>query len=53
LSGFGEWPMQTAVPSTVADFEDIVVQTPRGSWLFESRIARVVFGSTDASALAH
>lgn len=52
LSGNGEWPLPSALPSSVGDFEDVVIKTPRGSWLFESRTARIVFSGAGAAAFA-
>ena len=52
LAGVGDWPLPSALPSTVGDFEDVVVKTPRGVWLFESRAARIVFSGAGAAAFA-
>jgi hypothetical protein len=45
MSGIGDWPLALTVPSSVDDFEDIVLRCPRGAWLFVSRSARSVFAS--------
>lgn len=52
LSGNGDWPLPSAPPSSVGDFEDIAVKTVRGFWLFESRVARIVFSGAGAAAFA-
>lgn len=50
LSGTGGWPLLSAPASTVGDFEDIVVKSARGQWLFESRVAQIVFAGAGAAA---
>ena len=52
LSGNGEWPIASAPPSSVGDFEDIVVRLPDGQWLYESRSARIVFAGAGAATFA-
>lgn len=52
LSGNGEWPMASAPPSSVGDFDDIVVRLPDGEWLYESRSARIVFAGAGAASFA-
>ena len=52
LSGNGEWPMASAPPSSVGDFEDIVIRLPDGQWLYESRSARIVFAGAGAATFA-
>lgn len=50
LAGNGDWPLPSAVPATVADFDDLVVQAAPGDWRFERRTARVVFTGPGAAA---
>lgn len=52
LSGHGEWPMASALASTVADFEDIVVAIAPGQWRYESRRAQIIFTGAGAAAFA-
>lgn len=52
LAGTGDWPMASLPPSSVADFEDVVVETSESQWLFESRIARVAFVGEGAASFA-
>ncbi|PKA68156.1 hypothetical protein ATI02_0901 [Pseudomonas baetica] len=52
LSGNGERPLPSQVPSSVADFVDVVVSTPEGVWLYESRTAQAVFTGTGAPSFA-
>ena len=52
LSGNGDWPLQSAPPSSVADFDDTVVQRTDGSLRYASRTARAVFVGAGAAAFA-
>jgi hypothetical protein len=52
LSGHGEWPMASAPPSSVGDFDDVVLRSPDGAWLFESRTCRIVFTGLGAASFA-
>jgi hypothetical protein len=52
LSGNGEWPMASAPPSSVGDFDDIVVRLLDGRLLYESRTARIVFAGSGAATFA-
>lgn len=52
LSGNGDWPLASAPPSSVGDFEDIVTRRADGQLLYESRTARIVFVGTGAAAFA-
>ena len=52
LSGCGGLPLASAPPSSVGDFEDVVINSPQGAWLFESRSARIVFVGIGAAAFA-
>lgn len=50
LAGNGDWPLPSAVPSTVADFDDVVIEVTPGDWKFERRQARIVFTGPGAAA---
>jgi len=52
LSGHGDWPMTSGAPSSVGDFDDRVVRLPDGKWLYEHRLARIVFTGAGAPAFA-
>lgn len=51
-AAIGDLPQPSALPSTMGDFEDELVQGEDGQWLFASRIGRMFFvGSTPPSFL--
>lgn len=52
LSGNGDWPMTSAPPSSVGDFDDVVVRLRDGNWRYQSRSARIVFVGAGAAAFA-
>ena len=51
FAGEGTLPLPAVVPSTIGDFDDIYVRAD-GNWLFERRVAAVVFIGGNAPAFA-
>ena len=51
-AGHGEHPLLAALPSGIADFEDICRRQADGSWLYRSRSARTVFIGPEAAFFA-
>ena len=52
FAGSGSLPLPSDTPSTIADVEDVMVLSPTGEWLFESRLIRPVFVGTSAAKFA-
>jgi len=52
MAGFGDWPMTSQPPSTVGDFEDVVVRGADGIWRYEKRYARICFSGANAASFA-
>jgi hypothetical protein len=51
--GIGDWPMESAVPSGIADFDDLCVFDPgQGRWQFARREGRSVFVGPGAARFA-
>jgi hypothetical protein len=50
MAGVGEWPLQSAPPATVGDFEDLVICDLQGRWRYESRRAQILFVGAGAAA---
>lgn len=49
MAGVGAWPMPSQPLTTVGDFTDIVVRSSEGLWLYESRMANIVFTGVGAA----
>ncbi len=51
MTGYGDWPMASGLPS-VGDFNDVCVLEADGCWRFQRRTAASVFAGPDAPAFA-
>lgn len=49
FAGLGDLPLAVALPSSIADFDDVFVHTATG-WLFEKRHATVIFTGPGAAS---
>lgn len=52
FSGTGDPPIPSAVPSGIADFEDLCVHVSGAGWFFERKVGRTIFVGAGAPSFA-